>query len=148
MKRRILFTILTAVYAHTAWADDLPPPLPAQNAQDVVLADYQWVARPIVVFADSPRDPRFIEQMEYLSQNIPELTERDIVVITDTDPSAASALRTDLRPRGFSMVLIGKDGTVKLRNALPWDIREINRVIDKMPLRQIEIEDARKQRAP
>ena len=62
-----------------------------------------------------------------------------MVVITDTDPAAKSELRTKLRPRGFMLALIGKDGTVKLRKPFPWDVRELSRTIDKMPLRKQEI---------
>lgn len=143
----IAYALLIACSTY-AWADDISPSLSVQNADEITLSDYQWTARPIVVFANSPRDPRFIEQMDYLQQDPHALIERDIVIIIDTDPAAQSNLRRTLRPRGFSMVLIGKDGTVKLRNALPWDIREISRVIDKMPLRQIEIEAARNDRNP
>lgn len=64
---------------------------------------------------------------------------RDVVVIVDTDPDAKSELRTKLRPRGFMMVIVGKDGGVKLRKPSPWTVREITRQIDKMPLRQEEI---------
>jgi hypothetical protein len=50
-------------------------------------------------------------------------------------------LRTKLRPRGFMVVLIGKDGGVKLRKPFPWDVREFSRSIDKMPMRQQELRD-------
>jgi len=50
-------------------------------------------------------------------------------------------LRTKLRPRGFMLVLIGKDGGVKLRKPLPWDVRELSRTIDTMPMRQREMRD-------
>jgi hypothetical protein len=36
------------------------------------------------------------------------------------------------------LVIIGKDGGVKLRKPLPWDVREISRTIDKMPMRKRE----------
>jgi hypothetical protein len=36
-------------------------------------------------------------------------------------------------------VIMGKDGEVELRKPRPWDVREISRTIDKMPLRQQEI---------
>jgi len=39
------------------------------------------------------------------------------------------------------LVLIGKDGGVKLRKPFPWNVREISRVIDKMPMRRQEIND-------
>ena len=57
----------------------------------------------------------------------------------DTDPNFSSSLRKKLRPHGFAFILIGKDGQVKLRKPSPWNIREIARVIDKMPIRQQEI---------
>ena len=107
------------------------------------LSEFVWIKRPIVVFADSPQDPRFIEQMKFISEELVELAERDVVVLTDTDPSARSALREQLHPRGFMLVLIGKDGMIKLRKPVPWDVRELTRVIDKMPMRQQEIRDRR-----
>ena len=107
------------------------------------LSQFVWEKRPIIVFADSPNDSSFGLQMEYLNARVDELEARDVVVLTDTDPSAQSKLRTKWRPRGFMMVLIGKDGSVKLRKPLPWDVREISRTIDKMPVRQREIRERR-----
>jgi hypothetical protein len=113
------------------------------EASDVSLEDFLWIKRPVVVFADSPADPRFTQQMQLLMRELDELEERDVVIITDTDPSAETAIRTKLRPRGFMLALIGKDGQVKLRKPLPWSVRELTRSIDKMPARQQEIEDRR-----
>lgn len=107
------------------------------------LDDFLWIKRPVVVFADSPADPRYIEQMTLLTDRLDELAIRDVVVLTDTDPSARSALRQRLHPRGFMWALIGKDGAVYLRKPLPWDVREITRTIDKMPMRQQEIRDSK-----
>ncbi|WP_299150530.1 DUF4174 domain-containing protein [uncultured Tateyamaria sp.] len=107
------------------------------------LNEFVWEKRPIIVFADSPNDPNFRLQMEYLENREQDLEDRDVVVLTDTDPSVASALREKLRPRGFMLVLIGKDGGVKLRKPFPWDVREITRTIDKMPARQREIRERR-----
>jgi Domain of unknown function (DUF4174) len=104
------------------------------SAPDVVLADLLWVKRPLVVFADSPNDPNFIRQMQLLDRNAGDLVDRDVLVITDTDPAARSAIRQKLRPRGFSLVLMDKDGQAKLRKPLPWDVREITHAIDKFPL--------------
>ena len=100
---------------------------------------FEWAQRPIVIFANSDKDPNFISQMEFLSQDIKALKERDIVVLIDTNPSMPSLLRKKLRPHGFAFILIGKDGQVKLRKPSPWNVREIARVIDKMPIRQQEI---------
>ena len=107
---------------------------------------FEWAQRPIVIFANSDKDPNFISQMEFLSQDIKALKERDIVVLVDTNPSIPSALRKKLRPHGFAFILIGKDGQVKLRKPSPWNIREIARVIDKMPIRQQEITRKRQEK--
>jgi len=107
---------------------------------------FEWAQRPIVIFANSDKDPNFISQMEFLSQDIKALKERDIVVLVDTNPSVPSLLRKKLRPHGFAFILIGKDGQVKLRKPSPWNIREIARVIDKMPIRQQEITRKRQEK--
>ncbi|MBF9043939.1 DUF4174 domain-containing protein [Rhodobacterales bacterium HKCCE4037] len=134
--------------ATIAMADDAEPdeveveavdPLAPRDAQGLTLDEFLWVARPIVVFADTPADPRFVEQMELLSQRPEALLERDVVIIVDTDPSARSDIRTALRPRGFSIVIVAKDGSVGLRRPAPRDVREIIRAIDNFQLRQEEI---------
>ncbi|MEQ9260630.1 MAG: DUF4174 domain-containing protein [Roseovarius sp.] len=107
------------------------------------LNDFVWIKRPLVVFADSPADPRYIQQMEYITERLDDLAERDVVVLTDTAKGEKTALREKLHPRGFMLVLIGKDGTIYLRKPLPWSVREISRVIDKMPMRQQEMRDRR-----
>ena len=102
-------------------------------------AEFLWQARPVVVFADSENDPAFLQQMRGLEGSPSMLIERDVVVVIDTDPEANGVWRQQLHPRGFSVVIIDKDGQVKLRKPLPWDAREISRAIDKFPLRRQEI---------
>ncbi|MEL7212945.1 MAG: DUF4174 domain-containing protein [Pseudomonadota bacterium] len=122
------------------WQED---PTTIFNGSEVDIDDFKWIARPVVVFATSPADPRFAEQMELLAERTDELIVRDVVVIVDTDDETLSDLRRKLRPRDFMMVLIGKDGGVKLRKPFPYDVRELTRSIDKMPLRQQEIRERR-----
>lgn len=110
---------------------------------DQTLEQYRWESRVLVVFADTPLDPAFIRQMELLADRPEVLEERAIVVLTDTEPEPKSAIRVALRPRGFAMVIVDKDGRVILRKPSPWDLREITRAVDKTPLRQQELRDAR-----
>ena len=112
------------------------------EARDVEIDDFTWQARPVVIFADAPENPAFQSQMQLLEARRDELLKRDVVVIVDTDPGERTALRKKLRPRGFMLTLIGKDGGVKLRKPFPWNVRELTRQIDKMPIRQQEIRDA------
>lgn len=111
---------------------------PDQGTVD--LEPYLWRHRLIVLFADSPNNPLIEEQIELLLASEDELLDRDIVVLSDTDPLAKTPLRQKLRPRGFVVILIGKDGEVKFRKPFPWSVREISRAIDKMPLRQLELQ--------
>lgn len=114
-------------------------PLPVIDARGVTMAEFLWLKRPVVVFADSPNDPAFVTQLEFLAERPDQLAERDVVVIVDTNPSAASFFRQKLRPRGFSLVLLDKDGGVEIRKPRPWDVREITRAIDKFPLARQEM---------
>lgn len=114
--------------------------LPGDTAN---LEDFVWIKRPLIVFADSPADPRYVQQMEYITDRLEDLDDRDVVVLTDTAKGERTALRERLHPRGFMLVLIGKDGDIYLRKPLPWSVREISRVIDKMPMRQQEMRERR-----
>lgn len=109
------------------------------DAATTTLDDWLWIKRPVVVFADSPADPRFQEQVALLTERYAALDDRDVVIITDSDPGARSAVRQALRPRGFSLVVIAKDGTIVTRKPRPWSVREISRSIDKLPLRIDEL---------
>ena len=121
------------------FASLLPFAASAQTpANQITLADLIYLKRPVIVFADSPADPAFLRQIDLLSRDPAALEARDVIVITDTDPATPSAIRLKLRPRGFSLVLIDKDGKTTLRKPLPWDIREITRAIDKFPSRREE----------
>ncbi len=118
------------------WRDD---PTTVFEASEVDLQDFLWIARPVVIFAEAPQVPAFQEQMGYIAEDMDQLARRDVVVVTDTDPAAMSEVREQLRPRGFQLTLMGKDGGVKLRKPLPWQVRELTRSIDKMPMRQREM---------
>jgi hypothetical protein len=108
-------------------------------AQEDPLSPYKWTARPIVIFAESELDPRVGQQLRMLEARQNELDERDVVVIVIVDTDPDNALRQELRPRDFMFVLIGKDGEVKYRKPDPVSVREIVRLIDRMPLRLQEL---------
>ena len=111
------------------------------EASEVSLDEFRWVARPVVVFAETDRNPEFQRQVELLQADLDSLAERDVVIITDATPDPMSDIRRELRPRGFMLVLMGKDGVVELRKPSAWSVRELSRSIDKMPLRQQEIRE-------
>lgn len=132
-----------AAVATAELAEGAAPAVGPVSAADVTIEQFHWVRRPVVVFADEPNDPLFRRQIDWIEEGLALLDERDVVVIVDTDPEARTAVRQRLRPRGFSLVLMDKDGEVKLRKPQPWTVREITRAIDRFPLRRQEILERR-----
>ncbi|WP_333869216.1 DUF4174 domain-containing protein [Cypionkella sp.] len=130
---------LAGGFAFAGSAQTLPQPYGAVPASSVVLADELYVHRLVVVFSDSPLETSFMRQMEILQPHLLDLQARDVLLVTDTDPQAGSELRKTLHPRGFSLVIMDKDGSVAIRKPLPWDAREISRSIDKFPSRLAEV---------
>ncbi len=145
MRFAVTFACACLLIALPAAAQEGGPEGTVINAMDVStpeeapgLADLLWIARPIVLFADTPNDPRFIQQMQMLEQQARDLEDRSVVVLTDTDPAAAGPLRRELRPRGFGLVLIDTDGSIVQRRPAPTTAREIINLIDRLPSRRQE----------
>jgi hypothetical protein len=134
---------VVAVLPLAAVAEEIPPDAlttgPHSAAEIENLDQFLWLRRLVVVFADTPNDPNFRRQMLAIEADLAALEDRDVVVIIDTDPEARSAVRQRLRPRGFSLVLMDKDGEVKRRAPAAWSMREITHAIDRFPLRREEM---------
>jgi len=129
--RRLIAQILTVVLgisSQSAWASDA-----------VTLDQYLWNARPLVIFAPSEDDPRLTQQLKWLEDEKAEIEEREVVVIVDVAGEQSTPLRDKYHPRDFQIILVGKDGQVKLRKPFPWNVRELSRQIDKMPMRRQEM---------
>ncbi len=135
----LVFVALLPLIAVAEATEEGPPPFGPLPAAEVVFDEQLYVKRPLVVFADSPNDPNFVRQMELLSRSYADLEERDVILVTDTDPAGRSEWRQKLRPRGFSLVIMDKDLRPVIRKPLPWDLREITHAIDRLPLRRQEI---------
>jgi Domain of unknown function (DUF4174) len=133
-----LLALALPVQAETLTAVEAAP-LVIVPAAEVDLDALLFTQRPVVVFADSPNDPNYRRQMQLIDREPGDLAERDVIVITDTDPAGMSPLRKELRPRGFSLVILDKDLKPIMRKPLPWDVREIAHAIDKFPLRRQEV---------
>ncbi len=103
------------------------------------LDDAKAKARLVVVLSDSRNDLRVAKQIQALDGFRPELTDRHIQVLQE--PWADGPLRKKLgvEKKGFAVVLVGKDGTVKQIWHDPVDPRTIFTIIDLMPMRQKEM---------
>lgn len=112
-----------------------------RDAAGVELDQYRWEARPVLVFGASPDAPDYVRQMEALRAAGSGLIERDILVFSDTGISDEGALRGRFAPEDFLVVLIGKDGGVKLSHTSPISTETLFRTIDAMPMRQREMRE-------
>ena len=90
-----------------------------------------WEKRPLLVFSNSHLDPNLKQQIKMFASDPNALLSRDVQVFVDDKSEPKSNLRKRFRPKGFLIILIGKDGQIKLRKNTPWSAREITRVIDK-----------------
>ena len=133
--------VLALVLPLASFAQEGRPESRIIAARGVTLAEFLWIKRPVLIFADSPNDPNYRRQVELIQAGADQLAEYDVVVIADADPAGHSFLRQKFRPRGFSLVLLDKDGEAKIRKPLPWDVREITHAIDKFPLTRQEMLD-------
>lgn len=142
--------LLTPLPAAAQTTDETETPVVAVQveeddaaAEPPDLADLLWVARPLVVFADTPNDPRYLQQLGMLEERADELDSRNVVILTDTDPASSGPLRMQLRPRGFGVVLIDTDGSVVRRHPAPVSARELINQIDRLPSRRQETNSLR-----
>jgi hypothetical protein len=95
----------------------------------------------LIVVVGRPDDARVRSQTNMLARARGALVERDVVV-QSLSPDAARRERPELgvaATTAFEVLLVGKDGGVKLRRQAPVDPHEINALIDTMPMRREEM---------
>ena len=103
------------------------------------LAALRWQARPVLVFAETREDPRYVAQMAQLSEAGAALRARDMVLFGDAAPERQGALRARFAPEGFLLLLIGKDGGVKLATEEVTPPEALFALVDAMPMRRREM---------
>ncbi|EAU45346.1 DUF4174 domain-containing protein [Salipiger bermudensis] len=140
MKTKLGVAVIAGAIAATqaVGAPDLFQSLPA-DARD--LDGMRWDKRPVLLFAPSKDHPDYARQIEMLREAQAALAERDIVVLSDLDDRTPSPLRQGFQPGGFKLVLVGKDGGVKLEQDAVLAPEELFAVIDRMPMRRNEMRD-------
>jgi hypothetical protein len=125
----------------------------SERETPVDLRQYQWKNRLLFVFAPTREEPPFKALHDSIVARKADVEDRDLVVfeVLESDPSTrdgepldpASARQLRERfgaPAGeFSVVLVGKDGGVKLDRQDRTSLDEIFALIDSMPMRQHEM---------
>jgi hypothetical protein len=134
---------------------------PSPDSVDFRPDDYRWEHRLLFVFAPSSNADALQEQTAAFADRAAGVRDRDLLLITahgegggtlrrapgaDPTPLTTAAVerlydRFDVPPAAFRVILVGKDGTEKRRNAAPVTARSIFDTIDAMPMRQREMRE-------
>jgi hypothetical protein len=120
---------------------------------DFDLEAFQWKNRIILVFAPSSNSETYKGQMQEFEGQEDAVLDRDLIILelfedwetrqghTSLSERVAPRLRRqfEVGEGEFLLILIGKDGTVKLRSNHPVAASKIFGLIDSMPMRQEEM---------
>jgi Domain of unknown function (DUF4174) len=113
---------------------------------------YQWKKRALVIFSPSASDARLSRIKVMIGGNRTALLDRDLAVVYvvggelshDLGPPPgmnAGAVRTLYRASegAFRVLLIGKDGGIKMDSSVPMSASDLMAEIDRMPMRRDEM---------
>jgi hypothetical protein len=129
--------------------------LTVPSTSEAGMQRFQWQNRPLLVFAPAGDDPALARQLEIAARHADGWRERDMVTIVvpgdrpvTVDGTRAKDLGNDaLRQRfevtgdSFAAILVGKDGTEKLRHDAPVSAAKLFQTIDAMPMRRQEMRE-------
>jgi hypothetical protein len=117
------------------------------------LSQFQWKNRLLFLFAPNRSHPLFDVLQKSIANQQAEVADRDLVIFEilesgasrmdtrDLDPQTAQSLRDkfDVRPGRFTVILVGKDGGIKLTRQDQTRLEDIFALIDAMPMRREEM---------
>jgi len=118
------------------------------------LSRYRWRHRLLLIFSPSSQTPAFQQLTNQLKQQREGVADRDLLVfflisagqsrvgenVLTRQAAENMRRRFQVTPDEFRVVLIGKDGTVKLSERTVR-LSEIFALIDSMPMRQREMRE-------
>lgn len=125
----------------------------AQHAGHLDISDYEWKNRLLLVFAPSEESDLYQGQIRELETNKEGLNDRDMKVFhlleagtshVEDQPIGREEVRRLLKDYkvsagDFAVILVGKDGTEKLRTDSILTTDRLFAVIDAMPMRRREM---------
>jgi hypothetical protein len=117
------------------------------------LTQFQRKNRMLFIFAQDGNHPLFKDLQSQVMAQKAEVDDRDLIVFevpaqgtarmndSTLDRKEADSIRNHFAITGdeFSLILVGKDGGIKLKRMDQVDLREVFELIDSMPMRQNEM---------
>ena len=123
------------------------------KASSLGISRFQWKNRLLFLFAPNRDHPFFDDLHKQLAVRKAEVDNRDLVIfeilesgpsginMDDLDPRSVRPLQEkfDIHPGEFVVILIGKDGGIKLDHRDQIQLDDILGLIDSMPMRREEM---------
>jgi len=117
------------------------------------LAQFQWKNRLLFLFFPDKNHSLFKSLKSEIMNQHAEVKDRDLVVFemlerdsakmngADIDRQTADSIREhfSVPSNKFSLILVGKDGSIKLKSHDHVSLEEVFELIDSMPMRQSEM---------
>ena len=117
------------------------------------LTQFKWKNRLLFLFAPDRGHPFYDHLYRQIIEQKSEVEDRDLVVFSvllrdssqmnttaiDRQESDSIRDRFTIPPNEFSLILIGKDGGIKLKRNDRVDLAEVFELIDSMPMRRNEM---------
>ena len=128
------------------------------SVADLDLDALRWKKRVLVLFSPSESDASFQSQKKSLASSAEEVLDRNLVILEIVEQGQSRAgnqllsgksvqairKRLGVETGPFQVLLIGKDGGVKLRSSEAVSMKDLFGLIDSMPMRQQEMDSEKK----
>lgn len=128
------------------------------SVADLDLDALRWKNRVLVLFSPSESDASFQSQKKGLASSAEEVLDRNLMILEIVEQGQSRAgnqllseksvqairKRLGVETGTFQVLLIGKDGGVKLRSSGPVSMKDLFGLIDSMPMRQQEMDSKKK----
>ncbi len=102
------------------------------------IQEYRWKNRLIILVSDTPNSAKLNQQRQIFEQKQSQLEERDMILLNrQTQSPDLSRFALDTHFEG--VLLIGKDGGIKLQKPFFVEPQEIFDLVDSMPMRRAEM---------
>jgi hypothetical protein len=117
------------------------------------LTQFQWKNRLLFIFAEDDSHPLYKDLQSQIVAQKAEVNDRDLIVFEvpaqgparmntrSLNQKEADSIRDHFAvpSNSFSLILVGKDGGIKLKRSDQVDLKEVFGLIDSMPMRQREM---------
>jgi len=146
-ERQYLFMMLALIVFSSILASQYA------SAMDVDIERFLWKKRLLLIFSPERADPLFNGLVNEISSRRGDVEDRDLVIFEILESGASKMNSSELEPQkaasfrerfeipetSFTVILLGKDGGIKLKRKDHVRLEEIFRLIDAMPMRQDEM---------